>query len=655
MLAAFLTVLAPDMQRGGESNLGVLQVRSGTTWSDNSFQNWRDQTRKPSFRFNSSGSFDGAIAVVWSGGASPYPAGKGGEPTPNTGRGIGVPVDMVPLDSISNGREFSVDFARFAPSLKWGTPSSWTFGSRSRQPLAQKIIEDIDKNRRKQHDANYELVTTGKKPAYFIQILSTQGASEPVRVLYGEPDPGAGSTQLEVQTIAKTSEFPDAWGKAWTPNMESHAQAALRWSTSSKPIKIMMQARTLPYSKEWAIWDHPKGDLARQFVDGATGGQGVFYLPLKNLPKPSSKAQIVYVRIVPMTAENNLAGLPSNEITITIPAQKIVMQPLPAGKLTFTTEIIGLEPGYFGGDRDEYRFVLTKTPPGDMKKHFAKLIGKSNPGAGDKVWLPPMAPEDKSWWEKFKDTVAAIISKIDTWFTTIVSVFQTVILAAPGALAQGIAQMAKWAGANETAVDTAVKGLDKALSLSAYPHEYSRKVTGAADAITDGILDKMGADAKMREEYRPKIKNHIISWAKNRTWMNEAKPEWFLAPDEDYIVRPPTLWIKTTAKAEGQVAPGFRQTPPSVTFKVGVQAKDASTIGTQAEYSDLYQKTFTQPSLEAGQVRITPVVLDYHPFHKSNNAKWRWAHNHVQATLYFLDGKSTVGQSVNMRWGKTAP
>lgn len=565
-------------------------------------------------------------------------------------------MDMVVLDNIADGREFSVDFSRFAPSLKWGPPASWAYGSRSRQPFAQKFIDKIDKNRRKHHDSSYELTTTGKKPEYFIQVLSTQGASEPVRVSYGEPDPGAGSTQLEVQTVAKTSEFPDAWSKSWTPRIGNHTQAVLRWSTSSKPIKIMMQARaSLPYSKEWAMWGHPKGDLTRQFVDGTTGGKGTFTIPLSNLPKPGAKDQVVYVRVVPMTAENNLAGLPSNEITITIPAQKIVMNPIPAGKLEFTTEIIGLEPGYFGGDRDEYRYVLTKTPPGDMKDHFAKLIGKSNPGPGDKVWLPPMAPEDKSWWDKFKDTIAAILSKIDSWVSTLVSVFQTVILAAPGALAQGIAQMARWSGANEAAVDSAVKGLDKTLALSAYPHEYGRKVSGAADSITDGILDKMGVDAKTREQHRPKIKNHIIGWAKNRTWMNEAKPEWYLAPDEDYIVRPPTIWIKTTAKANGQVSAGFRQAPPSTSIKIGVQARDASTLGTQAEYVDLYQKSLTQPTMEAGQVRITPVVLDYHPFHKSNTTKWRWAHNQVQTTLYFLDGKSTTGQSVNSKWGKTSP
>ncbi|MBK8726488.1 MAG: hypothetical protein IPL96_10730 [Holophagaceae bacterium] len=632
--------------------LDAVEVKSEKgAWGSERFLRWSENDRKVLLRIKPGGSSSGKAALsVWAFGPPPTAPtlGKGSAPTtPPGGKARIVHTEEIQLGGAP--LEISMDFASFAPSQ--GPKPSWSgYAVLSSDPVVRSLQQIAAAQRQQALDAALAEIRATGSVTYAVQLTTGSGAASTwATVRYGEPAPAPFRSLLETKIHAATAEFPEVWGSSASIG-EFGNTLLFRWKTDAPAVKALVQIAKDGFPDGFATWNDPTRDVQRQFVDvPAKGGTASFQLPAAKL-QGAPAGTVFAARIVPLTAENNLAGLPSPAVRLSVPAAA-AKAPAPAASLAFEIELVGWEPAHLPIPDDAYHYVVAGTPDKGIYESVKKVAGQE-PKSGVKVYLPPKPPEkEKAWYEKVASAIASVLHFLDT----VGNVAQQAFGIVEGKVAKAPFDLADMAGLPGSKVKG---GLDKAagaLNLAGAKLQQMDLLGRGADYVTGRMADDLGIqDPAARAAFMGKFGGAVRTWSQQNSYLKAtAGVQGGLVPDPDFQAHPGIAWIRVRAKATGAVPAGFRQAPPAASLKVGVFARNAELLGIPAEYRDLFQATVPFPTLAVGEELLVPVVTQYHWSHEQQAGTWNFAINHAEKTRYELNGKAFFGTTVNSPWGQT--
>lgn len=493
-----------------------------------------------------------------------------------------------------------------------------------------------------------QLLDAGVPVTFFLRIVDAQGVESSVaHVTVGEPMPPATvRTLLEANTVRATPEFPEErYGQEIT--LSGEADRKFRFRAFGPYSQAVFQVSPLPFDNDPRKWREDRFNLIRQWaaIPKAAPNQPAteFWGRLAKLPSPTKTDQKFYARLILLDDFGALAALPSNPITITVP--KVQTPPPPKESwMEFNIEPEGWEPGHLATSTDAYRFILNKMPSGKMKEHVQKVTGKSNLALGDKLYLPPVPPADKTWWESVKESVAEILDTLSTVFYTVTgvismfaSMFITVMNMIPKAF---LVTIPKDLGLDTQGIEAGLEIASYAQGVANYPMELNRKMESSASFYADSILESSGLTPNQRLAARGQVIAAVSNWAKeNKPWNGKFFPD-MLIPDPDWVPRPATVRLRVTSVGKGKPDPSLLVKPPTVEIKVRALSKNSELLGLNAEWRDVFQKTLSLPQMGPNETSTVSVVLDYHWSQSAQPEIWTNAMNYAQKVMVTINGKS---------------
>ena len=559
-----------------------------------------------------------------------------------------------PLGRVGSKRVFQIPLAEFSPVFR-PTPKSGTIQNPGQvgagivlNPGSYSGAIGLPRGKARNTAFAKNLLDSGVPVTFYCRIIDAEGvASSTCSVVVGEPMPPATvRTLLEANTVRATPEFPEEqFGQAIT--MSGEAERKFRFRAFGPYSTAIFQVSAIPFPADPRKWREDSCNLFRQSsaIPKATPGSAptAFWARLAKLPTPTKSDQQFYARLVLLDEFGALAAIPSSPITITVPK---VPTPPPAKEswMEFNIEVVGYQPGHVATDQDAHHFVLNKLPTGKMKEHIQKVSGKSSLALGDKLYLPPTPPADKTWWESVKEAVAEVIATINDAYMTVqgvINTFQSVAMTtlslAPKAF---LVTIPSTFGINMSGVETALDYGNKINNYAHYPLSIPNKIQENSDYYTNSILESAGLSPQQRLLARGQVKQAIVNWAyDNRPWNGKYLPD-MLIPDPDWLPKPDSIKLRVTSIGKGKPDPNLLAVPPTVDIKFRVFSKNVELLGPQGEWRDVFQKTATFPKMGPNETMEVTIQLDYHWSHYAQPDIWTNAIYTAQKALVTVNGKS---------------
>lgn len=558
------------------------------------------------------------------------------------------------LGRVGTKRVFQIPVADFSPVFR-PKPTSANAGSLGNtQPnlnvgAINTLLSAKGLARGKPRNTAYakQLLDSGVPVTFFFRITDAEGVvSSTCSVTVGEPMPPVVRTFLEASTIRPTPEFPEErFGQAFSMNGEQERK--FRFKVFGPYQTAIFQVSPIPFSEDPRKWREDCYNLIRQSsaIPKAEPNQGSveFWGRLAKLPNPTKLDQTFYARLVLLDEFGALAALPSNPITITVP--KVPTPPLAKESwIEFNTEVVGYDGGHLPTSTDPHRYILNKMPTGKMKEHIQKVTGKSNLALGDKLYLPPVPPADKSWWESVKESIAEVINTINTVYYTVTGVINmyvgmmlTVVDMLPKAL---LVTIPKDLGIDTRSIEAALDIGQKANGIANYPMQFSRDLENGASYYADSILESAGLSPSQRLLARGKVQAAISTWAnENKPWNGKFSAD-MLLPDPDWIPKPASIKLRITSVGKGKPDPNLLAKPPTADIKVRVFSKNSELLGINGEWRDVFQKTISLPQMGPNETSTVAVTLDYHWSQAAQPELWTNAMIYAQEVMVIVNGKS---------------
>ncbi|MEI7576055.1 MAG: hypothetical protein WCK51_04120 [Armatimonadota bacterium] len=561
---------------------------------------------------------------------------------------VGRIVGVLDLGTKSGNFKVDVKFSEFAPFPSTLITFSPPAGNTTQAIATAQLAQD-------RKDALQDIAQNGTTD-YYAQLTSADGgASNWVKIQYGEPVPKPRTTSLEVQTVRSTPEFPEErWGTA-KEIVAGESLLSFRWATASEATYALVQVVDGDFPSSWALWANAKNEVYRADLPTNKLGKKSFTIEVSKL-KISKKPATFKVRVIPLLKNGDLAGMPSPETTLTEPLAPVAKADPNAKKLTFTTELVGWEPAYTGNWDDKYRFVVASELSPKIVGDVTKIIGKE-PARGDKLYLPPKEPKpDDPWYKKVYKSIATVLDFIYKSWSNLNTIFSTIEFNLKEALKKGVNEVAEKCGASKASVE-------KAWGVALAPLKISNEVGGfiptyvnrGSSFIKVRMLDDLGVkDPQARRIMGGNIEGAVVSWAWDNSYLAVGKEEiQGLAPDPDFMIHTAVAYFRVRTNRVTGLASDYREQGPTISLKVGAFAKASENIGGNVDYRDLFEKTISCPTMAPDEELIIAVPMDYHWSHQSKYQTWWETYNQNQKTRYTLNGNSVFGQPVTSKWGKT--
>ncbi len=483
-------------------------------------------------------------------------------------------------------------------------------------------------------------------------IIATQGkaTSNALTVEYGELMASDQSAESLAQTQYGTPEFPEEkFGPSGT-FLTSRNFMGLRYRIPQGTKKALFQVCQTWEHPGYALWTTVKPalqvDLPLNQKDSKDSSFLRTSIPTTKFAADADQTRY-WGRVVPLDANGNLAGKPSNPIALVVsnppsPA-KVDVKP----KLSFTYELVGWRPGYEANPTDQYRFIVANAYIAPLSK-LEKVTGKKV-GQGSKVYLPPSPPpEEKAWYEKVVDAIAEAISAISD-FVTLVS---TTFVGFVGAIKQLPFFIAEELGLPKSASASVKNAIDAPFKVSNAVLNAPARIASAPGYVAVRMLDDMGVtDPNKRAALQGNFRGAITGWAKKKVWENSEMSPSGLAPDPDFEQRTGVAYVRVTANVNPALPSGYRESFYPISVSVTSIARDASSLGIPAQPYTLYEGTGLPCTLAPGQSILVPIVMDYHWTYDSRKEDWMFGWKRMESTRFTVNGKSITNQNLHKQWG----
>ncbi len=377
-----------------------------------------------------------------------------------------------------------------------------------------------------------------------------QEPSAYVVVDIGEPQPPGLQTAVEAN-------WPKS-GAAWGGAAPLDQTTQIQWHTQAvSAARFVVQVNQTGFSQGWDTWAIT-GAGGQELAAKPSGPTDTKAFRASDLffafPKSAITDRDYFVRIVPLDAAGNLAGLPSNVLQLTVPLFDFNAgknsQPPPPPAVHLVLENIEYRAENI--QVDDTRFVIARDVPNGALEcgTFAALAGQV-PKQGVKLQIAPQT-DDESMWDAIAGAIGGAVGdalayavKIKNFVSDVVSVLQNIV---------GII-----GGIGEAALD---KGVVFAMKASGMPDGYIDKYEILRRTPGYLVGSALAVEAQAHEmtvgQARNAFFNTLNSLNQKQSQMHslpEVSP--YLAQDPDFQYRPPTMFVKFKAVADKGVEGRF--------------------------------------------------------------------------------------------------
>lgn len=594
-----------------------------------------------------------ATAVVWAFGRPkelPHGPGRVVQNDQLAKLKVGRIVHVQPIGMVQGEAKFTIDFADFAPRAS-------NFIIMQAQPKGLSPNEQMMANAaqamaaQNKTDATGEMVEDGTVQ-YHVQVITEDGSASPWSTIrYGEPKP-TGATKLEYLSLPGTPEFPDEQWTDKTSVSKSNPLRSFRYQLPRAASQVKVQVIDGEFRPEWALWCKAAPELYSTTVSGSSTNLTKFTLPSDQFLSKAKKSKLS-IRLIPLGPNGDLAAMPSNFVVLDLVGDS-AKPPAPAAqsKISYQVEVVGWEPAYLGAPDDAYRFVIGGALNPQISGDVTKILGKT-PAVGDKIYLPPQPPKEEDAW--YTKVWKAITTVIDVIYESV----KLAMLALPNftksVLKAGPNYLAEKAGVSKSSMEKAWSVAETPFTVANEAASVPMYIHKGKSAFVGRMLDDMGVkDKSTRQLAQGNLEGLLSDYMKKNSYMTATSgPMQGLAPDPDFRPHTAIAYFKVKASILLNAPANYREPGPMINFKVGAFAGDASNLGIQPLYYELFDTSYATPTFAPGEEMIIAIPLKYHWTYDQRKEDWMTGMTRSQQVRWTLNGKTMQGKPLFKKWGTT--
>ena len=575
------------------------------------------------------------------------------------------------FENIQKGVNFTIDFGSFTPfgGISRNIPTQIQGSVGRPKPVGSKGGENppalvlsgpaLARAAKTKNDYLAVLIANQGYIRFFVQFQPEGGNSSTIAAIdYGEPQPSVGvAAQLEAfDGVEKGEQHYDHWSTKvdwsdlktyqafrWTADVDNETQAIWEISDQPFPLNPVLHGNVVNWGQLTGVTkagtplaSAPQITPQIAYVIGAAGDVDKDF----------------YFRVVLFNSDGTLACAPSNAVKI-VRLKKVVKNeppPPPSTWMEFSTHIVGYEAPYME-PTDPYQFLLTRKPTSDFAQ-WQKLTGKSNPGEGDPVYLPPAPPpEEKAWYEKVVDVINYFISKlgdIAEAVQTVAYLLEQVFVNIPITIGNNLAKEAQLDKA------AAAIGLDQGFAAAGWikgKADTAINMAAHADYFAANVLDQAGVPAAQWINARGKVQTAIYNAGHDARPTNPTNFDKLLVPNPDFATHPAYVYLKVHATQKGDKSKPL--VAPAGTYRLFARGAwtDPGTLGGNSGWMDMYEKYVTLPSMSDGMDMVDPIAIDYHHSYYDNKVSWRYHYQRVTKIQWQIGYSDDIAVNGTKSWG----